>query len=93
MNYFLILFDFLFLACESDLSVDSNDVQIDLIQSFYQDFKVPKCPKNHTDSIIPIAYGYPGEELRAKADSGLVVLGGCELGEANYFCKIHKISF
>lgn len=55
----------------------------------------PKCPKNHTDSIIPIIYGFPTEEDFQKSDSGLVALGGCELLEdaPNWYCKIHDISF
>lgn len=55
-----------------------------------------ECPKgNHTDSIIPIIYGYPTEEDFRKSDSGLVALGGCELPEnpTKYWCKIHKIDF
>lgn len=55
-----------------------------------------ECPKgNHTDSIIPIIYGYPSEEDFRKSDSGLVALGGCELPEKpkKYWCKIHKVDF
>ena len=55
-----------------------------------------ECPKgNHTDSIIPIIYGFPTEENFRKSDSGLVALGGCELPEkpSYYWCKIHQIDF
>lgn len=54
-----------------------------------------ECPKGHTDEIVPILYGFPSEESFLKADSGLVVLGGCELPEnpKNYYCKKHKIEF
>jgi hypothetical protein len=55
-----------------------------------------ECPKgNHTDSIIPIIYGFPTEENFRKSDSSLVALGGCELPEkpSNYWCKIHQIDF
>jgi len=55
-----------------------------------------ECPKgNHTDSIIPIIYGFPTEEDFRKSDSGLVALGGCELPEnpKKYWCKIHKLDF
>lgn len=55
-----------------------------------------ECPKgNHTDSIIPIIYGFPTEEDFRKSDSGLIALGGCELPEkpSKYWCKIHKIDF
>lgn len=65
-----------------------------------QDVKEPRaaneCPQgNHTDSIIPIVYGFPTEEDFRKSDSGLVALGGCELPEKlmNFYCKIHRIQF
>jgi hypothetical protein len=53
----------------------------------------PVCPQGHSDSIIPIVYGYPSEELFAQSDSGLVALGGCELDDFTHYCKIHKTSF
>jgi len=55
----------------------------------------PICPKNHTDSIIPIEYGMPSEALFAEADSGKVWLGGCEIPEVenNWYCKKHNIQF
>ncbi|MFT5821159.1 MAG: hypothetical protein ACI8ZM_002408 [Crocinitomix sp.] len=93
MKYLIIFFCFSFVACESQIDGNSNDSRTDLIQELVQDLKGPKCPKNHKDSIVPIVYGYPSEALFAKSDSGLVVLGGCEMGDENYFCKIHKISF
>jgi hypothetical protein len=55
-----------------------------------------ECLKgNHTDSIIPIIYGFPTEEDFRKSDSGLVALGGCELPvkPSKYWCKIHKVDF
>lgn len=56
---------------------------------------IPTCPHNHTDSIIPMVYGMPSEELFAQADSGLVALGGCELPEnpGDWWCKKHKLEF
>ncbi|NOQ74074.1 MAG: hypothetical protein GQ574_18855 [Crocinitomix sp.] len=93
MKNLLFIFSFLILACESQPNVDSDDFKSNIIHDLMEDIKGPICPKNHKDSIVPIVYGYPSEELFAKSDSGLVVLGGCELGEENYFCKIHKISF
>jgi len=53
------------------------------------------CPKNHTDSIIPIIYGMPSEEMFIQADSGLVRLMGCEVSDndENWYCKKHNISF
>jgi len=36
----------------------------------------PVCPVcNRTDMVIPIAYGFPGEELFEKSEKGLVKLG------------------
>lgn len=55
-----------------------------------------ECPQgNHTDSIIPIIYGFPTEEDFRKSDSGLVALGGCELPKEpkKYWCKIHQLDF
>ena len=51
-----------------------------------------RCPKNHSDSIIPIVYGFPTEEDFQKSDSGLVALGGCEIPEnpPSWYCKIHQ---
>ena len=80
-------------ACASESANSNNDSRTDLINELVQDQKAPKCPENHSDSIIPIVYGYPSEELFEKSDSGLVALGRCELADENWFCKIHKISF
>jgi hypothetical protein len=88
----LIILGLMLMGCEAQVDVDSNDVRADLIDVFSQDLKEPKCPNDHTDSIIPIIYGYPGEELLGKSDSGLAVIGGCEMMDEHY-CKIHKISF
>ena len=54
----------------------------------------PICPKNHTDSIVPIIYGMPNEELFMQADSGLVWLGGCEITDDDKYwhCKKHNIN-
>lgn len=85
MNALLItLFPFLMIGCTESCSTNDNQ---------HQNHKT--CPKNHTDNIIPIVYGYPSEELFDKADSGLVRLGGCEVSEdaPNWFCKTHNISF
>jgi len=54
----------------------------------------PTCPKgHHTDSIIPIIYGLPTAETFERADSGFVAIGGCELADENWWCKIHKVGF
>jgi len=57
--------------------------------------KPGECPKGHSDSVVQIIYGYPSEEDFALSDSGLAVLGGCELPDNpdNWFCKKHNISF
>ena len=81
------------IGCAPQVEANSNDIESDLVEDLIQDIVEPTCPKNHKDSIIPIVYGYPSEELFAKSDSGLVALGGCELADENYFCKIHQISF
>lgn len=52
--------------------------------------KKQPCPVcNKTDQVIPIVYGYPGEELDKKAQKGEVILGGCMVSEDNprWYCK------
>jgi hypothetical protein len=53
------------------------------------------CPKNHTDKLIPIVYGMPGEKLIKKAKKGKVMLGGCIVTDCDpkWYCKVHKIEF
>lgn len=51
------------------------------------------CPKGHIDSLIPIAYGLPGEELIRRSEIGEVRLGGCMMGQSKWYCKKHKIEF
>ena len=42
------------------------------------------CPNCHNrKSIVKIAYGYPGEEMREKHDKGEIKLGGCSISENN----------
>ena len=74
----------MFLGCQSQVSEN-------LMTTSNPD--VGHCPKGHTDDVIPIIYGMPTEEMFAKADSGLVYLGGCELGDDNWYCNEHEISF
>jgi hypothetical protein len=93
MKNLLIISTLLIFSCEAQLNENGEHTQADVIESLLQDLNKPTCPKNHQDSIVPIIYGYPSEEMFAKSDSGLVVLGGCELMEEQNFCKIHKISF
>jgi hypothetical protein len=80
-------------ACIADPTEEHNNS--DSKEKKDMDFKIGQCPYGHTDSIIPIIYGYPTEEDFQKSDSGLVALGGCLLPDMpqNQFCKIHQISF
>lgn len=53
----------------------------------------PNCIGGHTDNIIPIAYGLPGNVLMKKAKQGKVYLGGCMVSgcDPKYYCTIHKV--
>jgi hypothetical protein len=61
------------------------------------DFKdgLPVCPRNHTDEIIPIVYGYPMNMAEALAEEkeGQIKLAGCVNMSRKYYCKRHKLSF
>ena len=37
----------------------------------------PKCPRCHSEEVLPIAYGMPGPELVEESAAGRVALGGC----------------
>jgi len=61
------------------------------------DGAIPRCPKGHTDQIIPIAYGlilFTDDQARMRIDS-TVHLGGCVVTDCDpqHYCKIHKIEF
>lgn len=74
----------------------SDNGQDDQSHQYFQNFlnqEEPVCPEGHKDSIIPIEYGMPSEEMFAEADSGKIWLGGCEPGEFEHYCKQHKIQF
>ncbi len=53
----------------------------------------PSCIGGHTDNIIPIMYGLPGNMLMKKAKRGKVYLGGCMVSgcDPKYYCTIHKV--
>ena len=55
----------------------------------------PICPRDHSDKIIPIVYGFPRNKTMEKAKKGLVRLGGCLVSDCDprYYCTIHKIEF
>ena len=36
----------------------------------------PKCPRCHSDEVLPIAYGLPGPEFVEESAAGRVALGG-----------------
>jgi len=52
----------------------------------------PRCIGGHTDSIIPISYGFPTKKTMERAKRGLVRLGGCMVTgcDPHYYCTIHK---
>ncbi len=86
VQFSVLIYFISFFSCS--VSSDENDSQKSRAEN--------ECPKgNHSDSIIPIIYGFPSEEMFQKSDSGLVALGGCGLPEnpKKYWCKIHKIDF
>ena len=50
----------------------------------------PKCPKcSSKDSVVRIAYGLPGNEMRKESVEGKIVLGGCIVKEdaPDWYCK------
>ena len=56
----------------------------------------PVCPVcNRSDMVIPIVYGFPGEELFEESEKGLVMLGGCCVDDGNpgWYCKRDKKEF
>ncbi len=36
-----------------------------------------RCPRCHSDEVLPIVYGLPGPELAEESMKGRLVLGGC----------------
>ena len=52
----------------------------------------PKCINGHTDHIVPIVYGLPGQKTMEKAKKGLIHLGGCMVSDCDpkFYCTIHK---
>jgi hypothetical protein len=55
--------------------------------------KIPTCPDNHTDNIIPIAYGLIGRRKDSKDEE--IHLGGYVVSDCDpqYFCKTHQKEF
>jgi len=92
MKSIYAIFCIYLVACTTEST--KIDPQVEALNDILNDLRDPKCPMgNHIDSIIPIEYGYPSEEMFADSDSGKIVLGGCELAEDNHYCLKHEISF
>ena len=85
--------------CSNSGNEFNNDSELDFEQTvdtcnFVSMNEVnPQCQHGHSDSITPIIYGFPSEEMFNKSDSGLVALGGCEISDCDpyWWCKIHEI--
>ena len=45
--------------------------------------KTKPCPKCGSLDVVPILYGYPMPETMAKANRGLIALGGCCVSESD----------
>ena len=70
MKYTSVLFLLFIFFSSCSVSADEKDSKNAMEKSIADN----ECPKgNHTDSIIPIIYGFPSEEDFRKSDSGLVV--------------------
>ena len=55
----------------------------------YQGRDCPKC--KHNEHVIPIAYGFPGPEMKKEASKGKIKLGGCEITpEEGFFEAMDK---
>jgi hypothetical protein len=58
----------------------------------------PPCPQcGKTDKVIPIIYGYPGEDLFRDQQAGKVRLGGCCVSgdgkDPQWYCKRDREEF
>ena len=50
----------------------------------------PKCPKcSSKDSVVPIVYGFPGDEMQKEYHERKIELGGCVIEEdaPDWYCK------
>ena len=59
----------------------------------YQDPKCPKCSLNI--NVVPIEYGFPGNEMQKEYYKGKIELGGCgiEKDAPDWYCKECEIGF
>ena len=48
-----------------------------------------RCPRCNSEDVVPIVYGYPGDELTEASMRGEVALGGCVVfpDAPEYTCK------
>ena len=80
-----------------NVSIASNEIrQFDFTHPGPCIESVKICPSgNHTDNLIPIAYGLPGKRLMKKYKKGKVRLGGCIVTDCDpmWYCKEHAIEF
>lgn len=79
----------------SNLEIKSD---MDTLDFFYPEPCAPSkkmCPKGHTDTIIPIVYGFPSKKMMKKAQKGKIKLGGCDNYSfcEKWHCKTHNIDF
>jgi hypothetical protein len=53
------------------------------------------CPKNHSNKLIPIIYGLPGDKMLKASEKGKIILGGCVVMDCSprWYCKKHHLSF
>ncbi|MEX1003104.1 MAG: hypothetical protein WDZ35_13385 [Crocinitomicaceae bacterium] len=89
MKHFIPIVLCLFYSCQYSTQATEKNILSEQVRT--NDKMV--CPQQHTDSIVPIVYGFPSEEMFEKEDSGLVVLGGCEVEDYCCFCMKHNIRF
>ena len=50
----------------------------------------PKCPKcSSKDFVVPIVYGFPGNEMQKEYNEEKIELGGCLIEEdaPDWYCK------
>ncbi|ESU19860.1 hypothetical protein FEDK69T_31170 [Flavobacterium enshiense DK69] len=74
--------------------IDSSEQKFEFIYPEPCVKSIKRCPKQHTDNIIPIVYGLPSKRTMIKAEKGKVKLGGCDSSFCEkWFCKTHNISF
>lgn len=79
-KWFLFLL-ILFLSAVNPVNIPAAGQKVSKNKGNPQTQSCPKC--GSSQGVVPIVYGYPGEELMKKAQKGDVKLGGCIIGENN----------